>query len=113
MIACIFDPGSCVPEWAKLIWAYWDSLLLILFAGMAIGALMGWKGLAIALSGGLVLFLAKRGASDPAWETGEDRIWQGGKPMPGSIEKFGGIPKRRVVNRTAKRTFDPDTNTWK
>lgn len=88
MIACIFNPGSCIPEWAKLIWAYWDSLLLVLFIGMGIGALAGWKGLLIAVTGGLAL------------------LWRRSNIPPDASEHFpdGHPDNRKPVRRTAKRT---------
>lgn len=96
MIACVFDPGSCIPMWAKLIATYWDSLLMVVLFGVIIGGLGGWKAIVVAIGGLLALLLRRKAAPDPAWENGGD------DPLAG----FPKPPKRR----TAKRSL-PDSLT--
>ena len=99
MIGCFLDPQSCIPEWAKLIWTYWDSLLVVFLAGVVVGGLGGWKALAVAMGGLLAIFALRRKAEpEPAWETGEDDPLAGFPPEPKPKAK----PK--VLHRTAKRT---------
>ena len=78
MIGCLLNPVSCFPDWLTFILGYWEWLLASFLLGLGIGALAGWKGLLVALTGGLALkWLWRRPASEPAWETGEPHrpIW--------------------------------------
>ena len=70
MIGCLFNPLSCAPSWLTFILGSWEWLLASFLLGLGIGALTGWKGLLVAVSGGLALiWLRRRPADEPAGQS--------------------------------------------
>lgn len=84
MIGCFLNPESCIPEWVTFIFRYWDWLLASFILGLCIGAMAGWKGLLVGLTGGLALFWLRRGrGSEPDYEDGGDKPFRKPKPRTG------------------------------
>lgn len=105
MIACFFDPGSCIPEWITFVVTYWDRLLAVLFVGMILGGLGGWKLMVIAISG-LFVLVTLRGKKDDDYPTELPK--KDALPVWRNRGKFQAPILKR---RTAKRSPPMDTLT--